>query len=478
MKKIVLFLFVMLFGIAANAQEFRASGNRSSIPLNSNRNNSSSNILSTKLQWCIDTIGEGVGLTNGLQNDISAAIGFTPTNLVGYENNAIYSLSIGIHPGNSVITDSKIFIIEDDINNPYVYEQNCNLTSGWNEITLNTPYFINGTKTIYIGYESNVSAAYPYVLGFDNSGSNIINSAWIKSSSAALAWNDYHGNWGALNIIANLTPSAPPITGNGTLANPYIIKNNSNLNAVANFVNNGQPNAFIAFYNDSIINGANNTSIGNSTNPFKGKVVFVDGAGNPVNNGSVTINGITNPLFGNTDEATINKITLTGVNINTSSNNVGALVNIANNSIIDSCYSSGNITGNNNVGGLIGNGNSCTHITNCHSTATVTGIEYVGGLIGKMDGCSVRKSYSIGNVSGNDKVGGLLGSNDHGTVLKCYSKGNVNRLAGTEKLFGKLIGTGAGNEVGCFYLITATSPIDAMSNYRGTASSTPEEALN
>ena len=270
----------------------------------------------------------------------------------------------------------------------------------------------------------------------------------------------------------------PAIIGNGTLANPYIVKNNSNLNTVADRVNNGQSNAYIAFYNDSIINGASNTSIGNSSNPFKGKVVFVDGAGNPVTNGSVTINGITNPLFGNTDEATINKITLTGVNINSSSNNVGALVNIANNSIIDSCYSSGTVAGNNNVGGLIGNGNSCTHITNCHSTANVTGVEYVGGLIGKMDGCSVRKSYAIGNVSGNDKVGGLLGSNDRGNVLKCYSKGNVNRVAGTEKLFGKLIGTGAGNEIGCLYLITATSPIDAMSNYRGTASATPEEALN
>ena len=96
----------------------------------------------------------------------------------------------------------------------------------------------------------------------------------------------------------------------------------------------------------------------------------------------------------------------------------------------------------------------------------------------EMDGCSVRKSYAIGNVSGNDKVGGLLGSNDRGTVLKCYSKGNVIRIAGGAKLFGKLIGTGAGNEIGCFYLITATSPNDAMSNYRGTASSTPEEALN
>ena len=369
--------------------------------------------------------------------------------------------------------NSKIVIKEENKNNSNTYQQNCTLSTGWNTVTLTTPYIISGTKDIYLGYEitvNNTNGSFP--IGTTSYSVNDSNSFLYACTTEQFRWRHAVS---ALNLIAYISPV---ITGTGTLANPYFIKNNSNLNIVADRVNNGQPNAYIAFYNDSIINCTNNTSIGNSTNPFKGKVVFVDGAGNPVNNGKVTINGITNPLFGNTDEATINKITLTGVNINSSSNNVGALVNIANNSIIDSCYSSGTVAGNNNVGGLIGNSNSCSNITNCHSTANVTGVEYVGGLIGKMDGCSVRKSYAIGNVSGNDKVGGLLGSNDRGTVLKCYSKCNVNRLVGSEKLFGKLIGTGAGNEVGCFYLITATSPIDAMSNYRGTASLTPEEALN
>ncbi|MFA6201424.1 MAG: hypothetical protein WC679_13565, partial [Bacteroidales bacterium] len=80
--------------------------------------------------------------------------------------------------------------------------------------------------------------------------------------------------------------------------------------------------------------------------------------------------------------------------------------------------------------------------------------------------------------SANNFAGGLLGSNVHGTTLKSYSRGNVIRLAGTGNLFGSLVGTGSGNEVGCSYLNPATTPSDAMSNYRGTASANPEDALN
>ncbi len=297
----------------------------------------------------------------------------------------------------------------------------------------------------------------------------------LNASQDPLAWSwssEINDGYPYINI-------RPRIIGTGTLVDPYIVQNNSNLNTVANRVNGGQQDAFIAFYNDSIINGANNSSIGNSSYPFTGKVVFIDGAGNHVENGKVTINGITNPLFGNTNLATINNITLTGVNINTpSSDNVGALVSIANNSVIDSCFSSGTITGGTNVGGLIGNGNSCSNIINCHSTAVVIGNTYVGGLVGYMDGCSVQKCYATGNVSANNFAGGLLGSNVHGTTLKSYSRGNVIRLAGTGNLFGSLVGTGSGNEVGCLYLNSATTPSDAMSNYRGTASANPEDALN
>lgn len=390
-----------------------------------------------------------------------------------------------------VTVNNNYYYNDDNANSNYIF--NCYATG-----TVTSSYYYN-ENYYYIGgfsgYWDNLSSTVSNCYHRENNLSNNTNGRTIPGVTPMPAV-DMQTNQFATTLNASQDPLAwswsseindgypyinirPRIIGTGTLVDPYIVQNNSNLNTVANRVNGGQQDAFIAFYNDSIINGANNISIGNSSHPFTGKVVFIDGAGNRLENGKVTIDGINNPLFGNTNLATINNISLTGVNINTpSSDNVGALVSIANNTVIDSCFSSGTITGGTNVGGLIGNGNSCSNIINCHSTAVVIGNTYVGGLVGYMDGCSVQKCYATGNVSANNFAGGLLGSNVHGTTLKSYSRGNVIRLAGTGNLFGSLVGTGSGNEVGCSYLNSATTPSDAMSNYRGTASETPENALN
>jgi hypothetical protein len=92
---------------------------------------------------------------------------------------------------------------------------------------------------------------------------------------------------------------------------------------------------------------------------------------------------------------------------------------------VSDCYSTGSVTGEDNVGGLVG-WNIAGTVSNSHSTGSMTGDYHVGGLIGT-NGYSgtVSNSYSTGSVYGSMySVGGLIGDNG-GAVSNSYSTGSV-----------------------------------------------------
>jgi len=84
------------------------------------------------------------------------------------------------------------------------------------------------------------------------------------------------------------------------------------------------------------------------------------------------------------------------------------------------------------VGGLVGHAESGTVITASYATGNVTSLlNNAGGLVGYSDGVIINKCYSTGNVSGTEDVGGFIG-NANGfnasadTISNCYSSGNVS----------------------------------------------------
>ncbi|MFO7793209.1 MAG: GLUG motif-containing protein, partial [Candidatus Saliniplasma sp.] len=93
------------------------------------------------------------------------------------------------------------------------------------------------------------------------------------------------------------------------------------------------------------------------------------------------------------------------------------------NGIVKNSYSTGNVSGEYDVGGLIGE-NFQGNLENTYSTGNVIGEDYIGGLIGQNgdSGFSgiVYYSYAAGNVSGSSEVGGLIGYNYQGTVTDSY----------------------------------------------------------
>lgn len=171
------------------------------------------------------------------------------------------------------------------------------------------------------------------------------------------------------------------------------------------------------------------TSIGSDNNAFKGKFDGIDYNifGLTIDNNNKSNTG----LFGETNGATINNVTLVGGKI-TGGNNTGALVGHAINSTITNVVNSAEVNGDINVGGLIGaSTNSIVeNIVNTGSVHSDGGddkkggtVSSVGGLIGSMTGDSQKNSqltgnsYNLGNVSGNGyNVGGLVGSASSSTI--------------------------------------------------------------
>ena len=121
-------------------------------------------------------------------------------------------------------------------------------------------------------------------------------------------------------------------------------------------------------------------------------------------------------LFGCLDQGgTVKDLSVSG---NVSGNNfVGGVVGL-NRGSVENCYNTGEVSGN-SVGGVVGyNGGT---VENCYNTGNISG-NTSGGVVGyNHSGGSVTNSYNTGSVSGNNYVGGVVGGNSgSSTVTGCY----------------------------------------------------------
>ncbi|MHC4111304.1 MAG: GLUG motif-containing protein, partial [Planctomycetota bacterium] len=87
---------------------------------------------------------------------------------------------------------------------------------------------------------------------------------------------------------------------------------------------------------------------------------------------------------------------------------------------IAECYSTGNISGDNQIGGIAGRNDENTQVSNCYSNCAVSGNSRVGGLVGYNDRATVTNSYSTGPVSGTISTGGLIGENYNGIIFDSF----------------------------------------------------------
>lgn len=198
---------------------------------------------------------------------------------------------------------------------------------------------------------------------------------------------------------------------------------------------------------------ANNfKSIGSNT-AFSGKFDGID-----YNIFNLNISGTDNVgLFGKTNGATINNVTLVGGSITGTGSNVGAIVGNANNTTLTNVVNSAAVSGNSNVGGIVGSADGTT-VENAINTGTIEGNSTretnVGGLIGEMKDSStadnyksqiIGNSYNLGDVSGNGhNVGGLVGSASNSTIGN-PSEVNGKPVENIETVYNRMDVTGAYN---------------------------------
>jgi len=146
---------------------------------------------------------------------------------------------------------------------------------------------------------------------------------------------------------------------------------------------------------------------------------------------------------------------------------IGGLVGINYSSEIKNSYSKVNVnSANMNAGGLVGYNFSSSTINNCYSTGNVSNTTaIVGGLVGlNYQGSAINNSYSTGNVTGSYS-GGLLGFNDQGSEINnSYSTGNVTG----EAFVGGLVGSNfEGSAISNSYSIGNVTRSSGSINYFG-----------
>jgi filamentous hemagglutinin family protein len=223
------------------------------------------------------------------------------------------------------------------------------------------------------------------------------------------------------------SPSNNLLTANAELVNNIDASGTGTWNTSAGFVPIGNTDAYYsATFNGQgfVINGLTINSPSSDIGLFGVASGVLENVG--LNDVQITGNGYVGGLvgaLGNDDGGTpgtgsISNAFSTG-NVN-GSIYVGGLAGLNHGTSITTSYTGGTVSGGSYVGGVVGSGLSA--LADCYSTSAVTA-SYgpVGGLEGEnYYGGSITDCYSSGLVTGTDEVGGLLGRNLGGSVNNSF----------------------------------------------------------
>jgi len=187
------------------------------------------------------TIGAGEEL------DAEAAIRFYPSQTSRYDGYSIRSIKFAPYEHNCIYS---IRIWDDEGGNNLVYDQiiteNLNYEE-WNEIALDTPYQIDGSKNLWIGIRANAESGYPFY--YDKSNCIAPGRADLLRVVGASQWDTlyyqeypYNINWcisALIDVNGNEEQSAVTdytisldenILSNNTSGFEYLLKNDLTIN--------------------------------------------------------------------------------------------------------------------------------------------------------------------------------------------------------------------------------------------------------
>lgn len=218
--------------------------------------------------------------------------------------------------------------------------------------------------------------------------------------------------------------------GKGTSATPYLIETGAQL-------------VLMKKYSDKYFKLTQNINLDNKAWPVFDFSGSLDGDGFIISNLKITRSDDNVGLFG-VLSGTVKNLTISGVNIDTNADNVGALAGYCDYSgkVMDCTVmlnSASSIEGGNNVGGVVGLVENGT-VTGCTvkgdtTKSQIIGRGCVGGLVGQFydHQTPLEDCYVSVNVSGTEDVGGLIGLSYRLTIKRCSFVGSLeaeNYVAG------------------------------------------------
>ena len=127
------------------------------------------------------------------------------------------------------------------------------------------------------------------------------------------------------------------------------------------------------------------------------------------------------------------------------------------------------VTGNGRgiaVGGFVGIGNGVTTdetlIENCYATGNITGAEYAGGFVGNISGLNISNCYAKGDVSNSFVGASFMGTdaasnNYYGTVKNCYATGLLSDISSSAYAFAMQDTMNRSTIQNCYYNIQNTA---------------------
>ncbi|MGL5353197.1 MAG: immunoglobulin-like domain-containing protein, partial [Clostridium sp.] len=210
------------------------------------------------------------------------------------------------------------------------------------------------------------------------------------------------------NITFKIEIPNNEIVGDGSVANPYEIKNPRDLNLIAN-----HPDKHFIVTSNIDLSGV-------EINPVDNFAGTIDGKGNTISNMTINSNGETTGFISDLNSSgVIKNISFENVNVKSNKGTSGTVV-AYNSGTVDNVKVSGTLESSSTspIGGIVGD-NSYGRIINSTSTVNITSLSdkapygdiYVGGICGNAYNNISKNNYFSGTIVSqpNNKVGGIFG---------------------------------------------------------------------
>ena len=278
-----------------------------------------------------------------------------------------------------------------------------------------------------------------------------------KGTTYYIGAREYGGDAieGKVTLYVNLIGNQPPagVTGNGTEAEPFILKTADHLAWFRDYVNVGKTSACAKIADDveeidmsTVCHKADAekqvaelswTPIGNYSKQYQGTF---DGNGKTIRNLFISSTSDEIGFFGYAADCRIKNITFDNAKVKGNDNcSTGILAGSAGSCVIENIKTTGNcsVEGKYETGGIAGRANG--NISNCENHAIVNGSYNVGGIVGICFDSenSITSCANYGAITGTDQfVGGIIGYFGEGSLQNSANYGNVTGDARVGNLIG------------------------------------------